>query len=33
MMGKKTKIEFEERLAQIVAQGADATAEDCIVDD
>ena len=28
MMGKKTKIEFEERLAQIVAQGADATAED-----
>ena len=28
MMGKKTKIEFEERLAQIVAQGADATAKD-----
>jgi AhpD family alkylhydroperoxidase len=28
MMGKKTKIEFEERLAQIVAQGADATAND-----
>jgi AhpD family alkylhydroperoxidase len=28
MMGKKTKIEFEERLAQIVAQGADATADD-----
>ncbi|MCX6696126.1 MAG: carboxymuconolactone decarboxylase family protein [Methanoregula sp.] len=27
-MGKKTKIEFEERLAQIVAQGADATAND-----
>ncbi|MCX6690885.1 MAG: carboxymuconolactone decarboxylase family protein [Methanoregula sp.] len=27
-MGKKTKIEFEERLAQIVAQGADATAKD-----
>lgn len=28
MMGKKTKIEFEERLAQIVAQGARATADD-----
>jgi AhpD family alkylhydroperoxidase len=28
MMGKKSKIEFEERLAQIVAQGADATAVD-----
>ena len=28
MMGKKSKVEFEERLAQIVAQGADATAED-----
>jgi AhpD family alkylhydroperoxidase len=27
-MGKKSKIEFEERLAQIVAQGADATAVD-----
>ncbi|MDD3135640.1 MAG: carboxymuconolactone decarboxylase family protein [Methanoregula sp.] len=27
-MGKKSKVEFEERLAQIVAQGADATAED-----
>jgi len=27
-MGKKTKIEFEERLAQIVAQGADATVDD-----
>jgi AhpD family alkylhydroperoxidase len=28
MMGKKSKIQFEERLAQIVAQGADATAAD-----
>jgi len=28
MMGKKSKVEFEERLAQIVAQGADATAVD-----
>jgi AhpD family alkylhydroperoxidase len=27
MMMKKTKMEFEERLAQIVAQGADITAE------
>ena len=27
MMGKKTKLEFEERLAQIVSQGADITAE------
>jgi AhpD family alkylhydroperoxidase len=27
MMGKKSKIEFEERLAQIVSQGADVTAE------
>jgi len=28
MMGKRSKVVFEERLAQIVAQGADATAED-----
>jgi AhpD family alkylhydroperoxidase len=28
MMGKKSKIQFEERLAQIVAHGADATAEE-----
>jgi AhpD family alkylhydroperoxidase len=27
MMGKKTKLEFEDRLAQIVSQGADVTAE------